>query len=232
MRVLVVEDEARMAGLLRRGLAEEGFAVDMAANGEDGLWYARENDYDAIVLDVILPGIDGFAVLEGLRAAERWAPVLLLTARDAVTDRVRGLDLGADDYLIKPFAFPELLARLRALMRRGGRQRPAILSVGDLTLDPAHHAVRRGETPIVLTAKEFALLECLMRQPERVLSKRALIEQVWDFAFDADSNVVEVYVGYLRQKIDRPFGRRSLETLRGAGYRLRDDRADVDPVVP
>jgi two-component system, OmpR family, response regulator len=232
VRVLVVEDELRMADLLRRGLAEEGFAVDLAASGEDGLWYARENDYDVILLDVILPGIDGFAVLEHLRTAGRWAPVLLLTARDGVGDRVKGLDLGADDYLTKPFAFPELLARLRALLRRGTRERPAVLAVGDLTLDPAAHAVRRGATSIALTAKEFALLECFMRQPEQVLSKRDLIEHTWDFAFDADSNVVEVYVGYLRQKIDRPFGRRSLETVRGAGYRLRDDRADLDAPAP
>jgi two-component system OmpR family response regulator len=227
--MLVVEDEARMAGVLRRGLQEEGFAVDVATSGEDAVWYARENDYDAIVLDLILPGMDGFGVLEDLRTAGRWAPVLLLTARDGVADRVRGLDLGADDYLIKPFAFAELLARLRALLRRGAQERPAILSVGDLTLDPARRVVRRGGKPIALTAKEFALLECFMRQPERVLSKTDLVEHVWDFAFDGDSNVVEVYVGYLRQKIDRPFGRRSLETLRGAGYRLRDDRAHTGP---
>jgi two-component system OmpR family response regulator len=228
VRLLVVEDEPRMAALLRRGLQEEGFAVDVAASGEDGAWYAGEHGYDAIVLDVMLPGIDGFTVLAGLRTAGRWAPVLLLTARDAVEDRVRGLDLGADDYLTKPFAFPELFARLRALMRRGARERPAVLSVGDLTLDPARRTVMRGQTPIELTAKQFALLECFMRQPHEVLSKAELIERVWDFAFNPDSNVVEVYLGYLRQKIDRPFGRRSLETVRGAGYRLRDDHAATD----
>jgi two-component system, OmpR family, response regulator len=225
VRVLVVEDEPRMAELLGRGLREEGFAVDLAGRGEDGVWLGRENDYDAIVLDLMLPDVDGFAVLEELRGAGRWAPVLVLTARDAVGDRVAGLDLGADDYLTKPFAFAELLARLRALMRRHPRERPAVLSVGDLRLDPATRQVHRGETAVALTAKEFALLECFMRRPGQVLSKRELIEHVWDFAFDADSNVVEVYVGYLRQKLDRPFGRRSLETVRGAGYRLGNDRA-------
>jgi two-component system OmpR family response regulator len=226
MRILVVEDEAAMAQLLRRCLVENGFAVDVAATGEDGLWYTGETDYDVIVLDVMLPGMDGFGLLREIRAAGRWAPVLLLTARDAVEDRVRGLDLGADDYLVKPFAFAELLSRLRALMRRGARERPAVLTVGDLSLDPAARSVARGTTPITLTAKEFAMLECLMRRPGEVLSKAELIEHVWDFTFDADSNVVEVYVGYLRQKIDRPFGRRSLCTSRGAGYRLRDDHGD------
>ncbi|TDD81930.1 response regulator transcription factor [Actinomadura darangshiensis] len=226
MRVLVVEDERRMADLLRRCLEEHGFAVDVAVTGEDGAWYAQEIDYDVIVLDVMLPGIDGFEVLRGIRAAGRYAPVLLLTARDAVEDRVRGLDTGADDYLTKPFALAELLSRLRALMRRGARERPALLSVGDLTLDPATRSVARGQTPISLTAKEFALLEYLMRHPGEVLSKTQLVEHVWDFTFESSFNVVEVYVGYLRQKIDRPFGRRSLETRRGAGYRLRDDRAD------
>jgi two-component system OmpR family response regulator len=225
--VLVVEDEPAMAEVLRRGLEEEGFAVDVAATGEDGLWFARENDYDAIVLDLILPDRHGFEVLGDLRKSGRWAPVLVLTARDAIDDRVTGLDLGGDDYMTKPFAFPELLARLRALMRRGARERPAVLTVGDLTLDPAARQVSRGEVPISLTTKEFALLECFMRQPDRVWSKTELIEHVWDFAFDSDSNVVEVYVGYLRQKVDRPFGRRSLETLRGAGYRLRDDREEA-----
>ncbi|MGW2723480.1 response regulator transcription factor [Streptomyces sp. NPDC001492] len=226
MRILVVEDEAPMAELLRRCLAENGFAVDVAPTGEDGLWYTGESDYDAIVLDVMLPGTDGFGVLREMRAAGSWAPVLLLTARDAVEDRVRGLDLGADDYLVKPFALAELLSRLRALMRRGARERPAVLTVGDLSLDPATRSVTRDGRPITLTAKEFALLECLMRRPGQVLSKSELIEHVWDFTFDADSNVVEVYVGYLRQKIDRPFGRQSLRTSRGAGYWLRDDRAD------
>jgi two-component system, OmpR family, response regulator len=223
VRVLVVEDERRMAELLRRGLVEEGFAVDVAATGEEGLWFGRENDYDAIVLDVGLPGADGFTVLGELRKAGRWAPVVVLTARDAVSDRVTGLDLGADDYLIKPFAFPELLARLRALLRRGARERPAVLAVGDLTLDPATRRVHRGAEAISLTAKEYALLECFMRHPGQVLSKTDLIEHVWDFAFDTDSNVVEVYVGYLRHKLDRPYGRRSLETIRRAGYRLWDD---------
>ena len=223
MRVLVVEDEPKMAALLGRGLREHGFAVDVAGRGEDAVWYGTENDYDAIVLDLMLPGRDGFAVLAELRGAGRWAPVLVLTARDAVADRVRGLDGGADDYLTKPFAFPELLARLRALMRRGPGRRPAVLAAGDLTLDPATREVRRAGTPVALTAKEFALLEYFLRRPGQVLSRSELIAHVWDFAFDSDSNVVEVYVGYLRQKIDKPFGRNSLETVRGAGYRLRGD---------
>ncbi|WP_214324563.1 response regulator transcription factor [Nonomuraea sediminis] len=217
MRVLVVEDEPEMASILRRGLTEEGFAVDVSGDGEEGAWYAAENAYDVIVLDVLLPGIDGFAVLERVRAAGNWAPVLLLTARDAVEDRVRGLDLGADDYVIKPFAFAELLARLRALLRRGAGERPAVLSAGDLQLDPARHEVRLGGRPVSLTAKEFALLEYFMRRPGLVLSKTELVEHVWDFAFDRDSNVVEVYVGYLRAKL----GHGRIETVRGAGYRLR-----------
>ncbi|MFI6599594.1 response regulator transcription factor [Nonomuraea sp. NPDC050536] len=216
MRVLVVEDEPEMASILRRGLTEEGFAVDVSADGEEGAWYARENSYDVIVLDVLLPGIDGFAVLEGIRAAGNWAPVLLLTARDAVEDRVRGLDLGADDYMLKPFAFAELLARLRALLRRGAGERPAVLSAGDLQLDPACHEVRMDGRLVGLTAKEFALLEYFMRRAGRVVSKTELVEHVWDFAFDRDSNVVEVYVGYLRAKI----GHGRIETVRGAGYRL------------
>jgi two-component system OmpR family response regulator len=224
MRVLVVEDEPAMASVLDRGLTENGFAVDVAATGEDAVWLVGEHDYAAIVLDVMLPGIDGFTALGVLRRSGHWAPVLLLTARDSVADRVAGLDSGADDYLTKPFAFPELLARLRALTRRGARERPAVLVVGDLTLDPASRDVARAGVPISLTAREFSLLECFMRQPAQVLSRRQLIEQAWDFAFDSDSNVVDVYVGYLRAKIDRPFGRRSLATVRGAGYRIRDDR--------
>jgi two-component system OmpR family response regulator len=199
--------------------------VDVAGDGEEGTWYAQDNDYDAILLDVLLPGRDGFEVVRELRAAGRWAPILLLTARDAVSDRVRGLDLGADDYLTKPFAFPELLSRVRALMRRGARERPAVLAVGDLRLDPARHAVCRGDVDVSLTAKEFALLEFLMRRSPEVVSRTELVAHVWDFAFEADSNVVEVYVGYLRQKVDRPFGRASLQTVRGVGYRLRDDGA-------
>jgi two-component system OmpR family response regulator len=229
MRILVVEDATKVAGLLKRGLEEEGFAVDAVASGEEGVWMARENAYDAVVLDVMLGDTDGFDVCRRLRKEGRWVPVLMLTARDAVEDRVRGLDVGADDYLTKPFAFPELVARLRALLRRGRDPRPAILSVGDLTLDPATREVQRGARDISLTAKEFALLEFFMRRPREVLSRTQLIEHVWDFAFDGDHHVVNVYVGYLREKIDRPFGRASLETVRGAGYRLRDDATAPDP---
>jgi two-component system OmpR family response regulator len=225
LRVLVVEDTERMADLLRRGLQEEGYAVDVVGCGQDAVWMASENPYDAIVLDVVLPDLDGFDVCRRIREAGRWAPVLMLTARDAVPDRVEGLDAGADDYLTKPFAFAELLARLRAVMRRGHRERPPLLAVQDLTLDPATKEVRRGDHPIALTAKEFSLLEYFMRHPGEALTRTRLIEHVWDFAFEGDSNVVEVYVRYLREKIDRPFGRRSLETVRGIGYRLRDERA-------
>jgi two-component system OmpR family response regulator len=228
MRVLVVEDHGRMAELIERGLQEEGYAVDVVATGEDGVWMAAENEYDAILLDVMLPGADGFATCRRIRESGRWAPILMLTARDAVEDRVRGLDAGADDYLTKPFSFSELLARLRALVRRGSAERPAVLVVGDLTLDPAAHTVRRGETRIDLTAKEFALLEYFLHHRGEVLSRTSIIEHVWDFAFEGDSNVVDVYVRYLREKIDRPFGRRSLETVRGAGYRLRDE-GDAPP---
>jgi two-component system OmpR family response regulator len=221
MRVLVVEDELRMASLIRRGLLAEGLAADVAPNGEDALWMAEAHDYDAIVLDVMLPGLSGFETCSRLRANGVWAPVLMLTARDAVEDRVAGLDNGADDYLVKPFAFAELLARLRALVRRGEPERPSVLSVGDLTLDPATREVRRGDTEIALSAKEFALLETFMRRPGEVLSRLHLLEHAWDFAYDARSNVVDVYIRHLRAKIDEPFGRGSLETVRGAGYRLR-----------
>jgi two-component system OmpR family response regulator len=222
MRVLVVEDEPAMAAVLRRGLTEDGWAVDLAADGTDALWLGTENPYDALVLDLGLPDLDGLTVLARLRAAGRWAPVLLLTARDAVTDRVRGLDLGADDYLTKPFTFAELLARLRALQRRGAPERPVVLAVGDLTLDPARRAVHRAGVEVALTAKEYAILECFLRRPGEVLSRTDLVERVWDAGFAADSNVVEVYVGHLRAKIDRPFGRHCLETVRGMGYRLQD----------
>lgn len=227
MRVLVVEDEAKMAGLLKRGLEEEGYAVDSAGDGREALWLATENPYDAIVLDVMLPDLDGFEVCRRLRSAERWSPVLMLTARDTVPNRVSGLDAGADDYLTKPFSFAEFLARLRALVRRGNPERPPVLAAGDLTLDPATRRVARGDAPIELTAKEFALLEFLMRHPGEVLSRTRLIEHVWDFAYAGDSNVVDVYVRYLREKVDRPFGMDSIETVRGAGYRLKEERRDA-----
>jgi two-component system, OmpR family, response regulator len=225
MRVLVVEDEPRMASLIRRGLMGEGLAADVAGSGEDGLWLAGSHEYDAIVLDVVLPGIDGFETCRRLRADGVWAPVLMLTARDAVEDRVAGLDTGADDYLVKPFAFAELLARLRALARRGEQERPNVLQVGDLTLDPAAREVRRGDSEIQLSAKEFSLLEAFMRRPGEVLSRLHLLEHAWDFAYENRSNVVDVYIRHLRRKIDEPFGRSSLETVRGAGYRLRADGA-------
>jgi two-component system OmpR family response regulator len=230
---LVVEDSIKMASLLKRGLEEEGYAVDVAHDGEQAVWMAQENAYDAIVLDVVLngavPGADGFTVCRTLRGADRWSPVLMLTARDAVEDRVRGLDAGADDYLTKPFSFQELLARIRALIRRGATERPTIVAVGDLVLDPARHETRRGDEAIELTAKEFALLEYFMRHAGQVLDRSHLIEHVWDFAFEGDSNVVDVHVANLRAKIDRPFGRTSLETIRGAGYRLRDETLDETP---
>ena len=223
MRVLIVEDELRMASLIRRGLGHEGIAADIAGSGEDALWMAPAHDYDAVVLDVMLPDLDGFEVCRRLRAAGMWSPVLMLTARDSVDDRVAGLDSGADDYLVKPFAFAELLARLRALGRRGEMGRPAVLSVGDLQLDPATREVKRDSSPISLSAKEFALLETFMRRPGEVLSRFHLLEHAWDFAYENRSNVVDVYVRRLRRKIDNPFGRSSLETVRGAGYRLRED---------
>ena len=223
MRILVVEDEPKLARLLERGLAEEGHAVDVTRTGEDALWMARSVEYDAIVLDLMLPGIDGVEVCRRLRESEVWSPVLMLTARDAVSDRVAGLDAGADDYLPKPFSFAELLARLRSLARRGQPERPAVLEAGGLRLDPSTRRVWRGEAEIQLSAKEFALLETFMRRPGQVLSRYQLLEHAWDIAYENKSNVVDVYVRYLREKVDRPFGAESLETIRGAGYRLRAD---------
>jgi two-component system OmpR family response regulator len=223
MRILVVEDEVKMARLIRRGLREEGMSVDVTERGEDALWMAGSTEYDAIVLDVMLPGIDGFETCRRLRDDGVWSPVLLLTARDAVEDRVAGLDGGADDYLTKPFSLAELLARLRALARRGPVERPVVLEVGDLRLDPASHQVWRGETEISLSAKEFSLLEAFMRRPGELLSRFQLLEHAWDYEYENRSNVVDVYVRYLREKIDRPFGADSIETVRGAGYRLRKD---------
>jgi two-component system OmpR family response regulator len=226
VRVLIVEDEVRLASLLRRGLVEEGLSVDVARTGDDGLWMARATEYDAIVLDVMLPGTDGLEVCRRLRESGQWSPVLMLTARDAVADRVAGLDAGADDYLTKPFSFAELLARLRALARRPSVERPAVLEVGDLRLDPATRQVWRGDVELQLSTKEFALLETFMRRPGQVLSRYQLLEHCWAYEYENRSNVVDVYVRYLREKVDRPFGRNSIETIRGAGYRLRRDGGD------
>ncbi len=223
VRLLVVEDDVKMASVLKRRLDREGYAVDVAATGEDAIWAGRELPYDAVVLDAMIPAPDGFDVCRQLRQAGRWMPIIMLTARDSVDDRVRGLDAGADDYLPKPFAFAELLARLRALLRRDSGERPVELRAGELQLDPAARAVRRGETPIPLTARELSLLELLLRHKGEVLSRTAIIDHVWDFTYDGTSNVVDVYVRYLRDKVDRPFGRHSIETVRGAGYRLRAD---------
>jgi two-component system, OmpR family, response regulator len=222
MRVLVVEDEPKMAGLIRRGLAEEGYSVDIAANGDDAIWMAQATEYDAIVLDVLLPGRNGFEVCRELRRSGMWSPVLMLTARDSVDDRVAGLDAGADDYLTKPFSFAELLARLRALARRPPLARPTVLEVGDLRLDPSTHQAWRGDSELRLSTKEFRMLEVFMRRPGQVLSRLSLLEHCWDYGYENRSNVVDVYVRYLREKVDRPFGRDSIETVRGAGYRLRD----------
>jgi two-component system OmpR family response regulator len=221
MRVLVIEDEVRMARLLKRALEEEGHAVDVASDGPDGLWMATENPYAAIVLDVLLPGFDGFELCRRLREAGIWAPVLMLTARDQIGDRVRGLDAGADDYLVKPFSLLELAARLRALARRDDRRRPAVLTEGDLKLDPASKRAWRAATELQLSPKEFSLLEFFLRHPGTVLTRSQIIEAVWDFAYDGTSNVVDQYVNYLRRKVDTPFGRNDIETARGMGYRLR-----------
>jgi two-component system OmpR family response regulator len=223
MRVLIVEDEVKMASLIRRGLREEGVAADVAVTGEDAMWMAGSTAYDAIVLDVMLPGMDGFATVAALRKDGVWSPVLMLTARDAVEDRIAGLDGGADDYLTKPFSFAELLARLRALARRGEVEQPTVLKAGELHLDPAAHRVWRGDSEITLSNKEFAVLEAFMRRPGDVLSRFQLLERAWDYEYENRSNVVDVYVRYLRDKIDRPFDVESIETVRGAGYRLRPD---------
>jgi two-component system, OmpR family, response regulator len=223
VRILVVEDEQRLGAALRRGLEREGFGVDVAETGTEGLWLATEATYDAIVLDVLLPGMNGFQVCAELRARGRWTPILMLTAKDGPLDEVEALDTGADDFLSKPFEYPVLLARLRALLRRGGGERPVVLTAGDLSLDPAEHRCSRGDTEVPLTRREFAVLELLLRRKGEVLSKAQILEHVWDFAFDGDPNIVEVYVAYLRRKIDTPFGRRSIETVRGVGYRLAVD---------
>jgi two-component system OmpR family response regulator len=223
MRVLIVEDNVRMASAIRRGLKADGVIADVATKGEDALWMAASTDFDAIVLDVMLPGIDGFETCRRLREDGVWVPIIMLTAKDAVEDRIEGLDRGADDYLVKPFSLGELLARLRALARRGPVERPAVLEVGTLRLNPATRQVWRGHEEIHLSAKEFALLETFMRRPGEVLSQFQLLEHAWDYDYENRSNVVEVYIRYLREKVDRPFDVKSLETVRGAGYRLRAD---------
>jgi two-component system OmpR family response regulator len=223
VRVLVVEDDAAMASMVVRGLRRAGYAVDTVATGTDAVWTIVENDFDAVILDAMIPAPDGFEVCRQIRERQRWVPVLMLTARDGTHDKVRGLDAGADDYLTKPFAFDELLARVRALTRREPAQRPVVLRVGDLALDPATRSVHRGTAPIPLSAKEFALLQELMRRAGETLTRTYLIEHVWDVAYDGGSNVVDVYVRYLRDKVDRPFGRDTIRTIRGAGYRLDPD---------
>src|SRR5262245_13339456 len=225
MRILLVEDHAKLARLLRNGLREEGITADVAATGTDGLWMATEQPYDVVVLDVMLPDLDGVEVCRRLRAVDDRTPVLMLTAVGSVSDRVAGLDAGADDYLVKPFAFDELLARLRALARRGGVARPAELRVGDLCLDLTARRVTRGPTPVDLTGQEFALLEAMARRKGEALSREQLVHLAWDIAYEARSNVVDVCVKGLRDRIDRPFGRHSLQTVRGVGYRLTEDGA-------
>src|SRR5919201_2878761 len=223
MRVLVVEDDVRMAAAIRRGLQAETIVADVATRGEDALWMVGATEFDAVVLDVMLPGIDGFETCRRLRDDGVWAPIIMLTARDSIEDRVQGLDQGADDYLVKPFSLAELLARLRALARRSPVERPTVLEVGDLRLDPATRQVWRGEHEISLSPKEFALMETFMRRAGEVLSRYQLLDLAWDYEYENRSNVVDVYVRYLREKIDRPFGVQSIETVRGAGYRLRSD---------
>jgi DNA-binding response OmpR family regulator len=223
MRVLVVEDEKGLASGLKRGLEAEGFAVDVVFDGSEGLWMARENNYDALVLDIMLPGLNGFRICSSLREDGDWTPILMLTAKDGELDEAEALDSGADDYLTKPFSYVVLLARLRALLRRGAPERPAVLTAGGLTLDPASRRCVRDGTLVELTPREFSLLEFLLRRKGEVLSKRQILDHVWNYDFDGDPNIVEVYVRHLREKLDRPFGRDALETLRGAGYRLAAD---------
>ena len=223
MRLLIVEDQPKLASLLARGMREEGHVADVAERGEDAIWMAGAASYDAILLDVMLPGIDGLATCRALREREIWTPVLMLTARDAVDDRVNGLDAGADDYLAKPFSFDELLARLRALTRRAPTERPVTLAVGGLTLDPASHRVWKRGVELELSAKEFAVLDVLMRRAGHTLTRGQLLEAAWDMSYERRSNIVDVYIRNLREKIDRPFGSESIETVRGVGYRLNED---------
>jgi two-component system OmpR family response regulator len=223
MRILIVEDEKRLALAIKRGLESEGFATDVALTGTDGLWMATENQYDAIILDIMLPGLNGYRVCASLREGGNWTPILMLTAKDGELDEAEALDTGADDFLTKPFSYVVLVARLRSLIRRGAPERPTVLAVGDLTLDPARHRCWRGETEVDLTVREFALLEYLMRRAGEVIPKSDLLAHVWDLSMDIGSNVVEVYVGYLRRKVDTPFERAALQTVRGAGYRLSED---------
>jgi len=223
MRILVVEDEKRLAAALKRGLGDEGFAVDVAFDGTEGLWMAQEGAYDAIVLDIMLPGVNGYRVCAQLREAGNWTPILMLTAKDGEFDHAEALDTGADDFLTKPFSYVVLVAHLRALLRRGTAERPSVLSAGDLRLDPAQHRCWRGDVAISLTPRQFSLLEFLMRRAGEVVSKTEILDHVWDFAFEGDSNIVEVYIGYLRKKVDAPFDRHAIETLRLVGYRLDPD---------
>jgi DNA-binding response OmpR family regulator len=223
VRVLVVEDEKRLAAGLKRGLEAEGFATDVALDGTDGLWMARENPYDAIVLDIMLPGLNGYRLCAALRDEGNWTPILMLTAKDGEFDEAEALDTGADDYVTKPFSYVVLVARLRALIRRGAGERPAVLEAGDLRFDPGSRRAWRGETEVTLTAREMALLEFLLRRRGEVVSKTDILEHVWDYEFEGDLNIVEVYVRHLRNKLDRPFARNAIETVRGAGYRLAAD---------
>jgi DNA-binding response OmpR family regulator len=223
MRILVVDDDAHVAGSVRRGLEGEGYAVDVALDGTEGHWLASENPYDAMVLDSMLPGMSGDELCARLRAAGVWTPILMLTARSGESDEAQALDAGADDFLSKPFSYVVLLARLRALLRRGGVQRPAVLVAGDLTLDPATHRVARGDVELALSPRQFSLLEYFLRHAGEVLPKSRLLEHVWDFSFEGDPNIVEVYVHQLRLRVDEPFGRSALQTVRGAGYRLDPD---------